>query len=242
MAIKASSIHFNNEPIDLSDGLKIKAIEDFASGADSEGAMQLSTTKLSQMSNEDLMDRFIQIDNQASMMKWRICWVLRQRFASNQLFGQYIDEFRSSVVTLCHNGRKEINRAWRAGKFCENYGINSLAEFKLSKTVIYELSAASNEDVAGKVLESIKTKDAPITVQETKLLLAQNKAVATIYPSNVDFEADVIESEVIDQISSEVIFTDEDQGIAKIIEFVQLYQDVVSKKRLITELEKLNWD
>lgn len=198
--------------------------------------------RLNDLSNEDLLDRFVNIDNQAEMMKWRICWVLRQRFESDKLFGQCIEEFMGSTQTLCQGRQKEINRAWRAGKFCENYGIDSLIEFKLSKTVVYELSQAVNEDIAGKVLDSIKTKDVPITVQETKLLLAQNRAVATIYPSNVELEADVIESEVIDQISSEVLFTDEDQGIAKIIEFVQLYQEVVSKKRLIAELEKLIWD
>ncbi len=197
--------------------------------------------RLNDLSNEDLLDRFVNIDNQAEMMKWRICWVLRQRFESDKLFGQCIEDFMGSTKTLCLGRQKEINRAWRAGKFCENYGIDSLIEFKLSKTVIYELSQAVNEDIAGKVLEIIKTKDVPITVQETKLLLAQNKAVATIYPLDGDLETEVIESEVVDKIDSSSPFTERDRAIKQIIDLIKLYQDIVPIDILIIELRKLDW-
>ena len=207
----------------------------------------LSLDGLKFLSNEELLGRYIEIDNGAARTKWHICWLLRQRFDSNILFGKYIDEFKSSVVTLCYNNRMSINRAWRAGKFCESNNINDIAEFKLSKTVIYELSAAANEDVATQVFEAIKERDTAISVQEAKRLLMQARAIEISVERQVEEtelssdESDGVEIEVEHPLLYEEE-SESDRAIEKVVDVVRMYQDIISIDALIRKLQSLGWN
>jgi len=134
---------------------------------------------LNEMTTKELLDRLYQVDNQATMMAWRIWWAIRQHYESDQLFGQFIAELKSdSTQTLCLTGQKEIYRAWTAGKFCEKYGINDLSEFGVSQTAIYELSRPVNEAIAEQILDSIKLQK--LSVNEVKRLLEQARVISTI--------------------------------------------------------------
>ncbi len=242
-AIRVDAIQFSDEPFIPNKDLSINEIKhNISTGADGANIFQASEKILSQMSNEDLFAKLIQIEQQSAIVYWKIWWILRKRYNSDTEFGRYIKEIENTDFgqTLCLTNQKKIYRSWRAGKFCETYKIDDLADFKLSKTVVYELSAAINEDVAGKVLESIKNKDIVVRVQEVKLLLEQSKAVATIYPLSNEVEAVVeVETEVVAEVEE-----NGDEGlkaIKKVIAVVELYQDVISIDALILELQKLTW-
>jgi hypothetical protein len=222
---------------------------------------------LNEMTTKELLDRLYQVDNQATMMTWRIWWAIRQHYESDQLFGQFIAELKSdSTQTLCLTGQKEIYRAWTAGKFCEKYGINDLSEFGVSQTAIYELSRPVNEAIAGQILDSIKLQKLP--VNEVKRLLEQARVVSTIEErektteSSEIIEADIIEGEeqhveVIDyrtihrreellQELSEIEAPglSEQQIATEILTFVRSYKNASPKiispiQALINELEKI---
>jgi len=205
----------------------------------------LSLNELKHLSNEELLNRYIEIDNGAARAKWHICWLIRQRFDSDKLFGQFIEAFANSTASLCSSSRASIYRAWRAGKFCESNNINDIAEFKLSKTVIYELSAAANEDVATQVFEAIKERDTIISVQEAKRLLMQARAIEVSVERQVEEtepnpdELDEIEVEHLPFYGEE---SESDRAIEKVVDVVRMYQDIISIDALIRKLQSLGWN
>jgi len=222
----------------------------------------LSLNGLKFLSNDELLGRYIQIDNGATRTKWHICWLLRQRFDSDKLFGQYIEEFRDSTGTLCPSNRKDLYRSWRAGKFCETYGINSLEDFKLSKTVVYELSQAANEDVAGSVFDFIKNQDVSVSVQEVRRLLEQAQSIegkGNIKAENklfdlmklgktdeVDSETIVVDyridihrrKELIQELCNESEHLTEEQILKEIITLIKSYKKVTSLNVLVSSVYK----
>lgn len=222
----------------------------------------LSLNGLKFLSNDDLLGRYIQIDNGATRTKWHICWLLRQRFDSDKLFGQYIEEFRDSTGTLCPSNRKDLYRSWRAGKFCETYGINSLEDFNLSKTVVYELSQAANEDVTGGVFDSIKNKDMPVSVQEVRRLLEQARSIeakGNIQADGklshsmeldktdevdsktivIDYHIDIYHrKELIQELCNESKHLTEEQVIKEIITLIKSYKKVTSLNALVSSVYK----
>ncbi len=215
----------------------------------------LSLLGLKLMSNEDLLNRFVQIDNGATWAKWMICWTLRQRFESDKLFGQYIEEFRDATGTLCPSSRKAIYRAWRAGKFCETYKINDLSEIGISKTAIYELSQAVNEDIADKVFETIKHQDVPIPVHEVRRMLEQARAIdgeSDIVPSGrvdddsvnsiestldvrvIDYQDNVHDrDEILDQLCRSADLLTEDRAVDELVKLIKTYRKVASLNVLV---------
>jgi hypothetical protein len=85
-----------------------------------------SVSALRNLSREDLLSRLKSIDNEYTVMKWRIWWAIRQDFPSDKLFGQYINELRESPKYADIVGSQtEIHRAYCAGRFCEKYGIKA---------------------------------------------------------------------------------------------------------------------
>ena len=144
MAVKKAKIPWKIEtaneliPIDL----------EFTTRADGANTFNIPTRQLDQMNSDDLMDKAFQIDERATIMFWKIMWIVRQRFDSDTLFGRYVEEYRNnSARTLCLSNSKEIYRAWIAGKFCETYGIDDISSIGLTKTAIYELGSPKYEDV-----------------------------------------------------------------------------------------------
>src|SRR5659263_102007 len=109
---------------------EIEARRAFIAGADKDGIIQQqesiwSFSDLKKLSNDELINRLEQIDNQAMLMRWRILWVLRQRFPSDRLFGQYIAELRATRA-ICAGSHQDVNRALHAGRFCERHQITDL--------------------------------------------------------------------------------------------------------------------
>jgi hypothetical protein len=184
LRVKSDSPNFAPDP----NKTKEQLIQELKTGADGEDDLSLSIRKINLMTNEDIVDRIIQIDNQATIMKWRMWWVIRQRFESDKLFGQWIEEFRGDATrTLCPSSTKEIYRAYTAGKFCEFYEINNLSIVGVSQTVIYELSRPVNEAIAGEVFNAVKFQRTP--VHEVKRLLEQARSIDPVHPAVFEMES-----------------------------------------------------
>ncbi len=238
MAIKKSKIQIRVRPTTT----PIMIDPEFDVSADGASELSISRRQLSQMNNDDLMDRAFQIDEMATIMFWKIIWIVRQRFDSDTLFGRYIEEYRlRSAGTLCPSNRKEIYRAWIAGKFCETYGIEHLSSIGLTKTSIYELGSPKNEDVAGEVFAEIKESKEPVPVHEVRRLLKKAKSIdALVETSRVITQPENIACIRGSHVEIGKVIVDIDEGaIDEIITLVKSQQSVAFVKRLINELQKM---
>lgn len=143
------------------------------------GKKVISFRDLQDLTNEQLVARFADIDAQATLTKWRIAWELRKRFPSNNEFGAYIEQLRNDPVhTNCVDSQQLMNRAANAGKFCERFGINSLDQIKIGKSIILELSRPIYDEISGELYrqfsqaalegEHIKYKDAVLAIEDAR--------------------------------------------------------------------------
>lgn len=129
---------------------------------------------LKKLDNEALLDRLEAVDNQATLIRWRILYELRCRFKSDTLFGQFIAELKNAR-TICDSSRGVIYREYKAGEFCERHNIQSLESAGVLKSTIYLLSKASNDDISEKIFKDIKRKNLPLI--EVERLIAQAKSI-----------------------------------------------------------------
>ena len=132
---------------------------------------------LKKLNPDELIDRLERIDNQGNLMKWHILYALRQKFASDKLFGQYIADVKATRPFWLSSSR-DVSRAVAAGRFCEKHNISDLNIIGVSQSCIYALSSPINEDVADKIFAKVKNKN--LSKKDVDRIIAQSKAVATI--------------------------------------------------------------
>jgi hypothetical protein len=70
-------------------------------------------TRLEDLNLDELANRYIEIDNQAHMMKGLILLEARNRFTSNNEFGDWV----KSVIAICDDGFQVRNRLMNYAKF-----------------------------------------------------------------------------------------------------------------------------
>jgi hypothetical protein len=179
-----------------------------------------SVSALKNLTTADLLSRLQSIDNQYTIMKWRIWWAIRQHFSSDKLFGQYLNELRQdSAYASCVGSQHEIHRAYCAGKFCEKNKINSLADAKVPRSAIYELSRPANEDIGNEIYDEIKRSHRRrFKLDEVERLIEQKKAVLTIE------KAPVQPVERVEYGGEKRVIQVED-GIAQTGELLEHYED-----------------
>ena len=184
---------------------EMEARRAFINGADKDGIIQqqesmLLFSDLKKLKNDELLDRLEQVDNQATLIRWRILWELRQRFKSDKLFGQYIAELKATRA-ICAGSTQDINRALHAGRFCAQHRITNLNSVGLLQSAVYALSRPVNEPIADEVYQKIKNKNMP--VKEVERFIEQAKAVLTIDESvEIDSNHSLTEA-TIEQINLE---------------------------------------
>lgn len=208
---------------------EIEARRAFIAGADKDGIIQQqesiwSFSDLTKLSNDDLVNRLEQVDNQAMLMRWRILWVLRQRFPSDRIFGQYIADLRATRA-ICAGSHQEVNRALHAGRFCERHQITDLKSTGLLQSAVYVLSRPTNEYVADEVYKKIKNKS--VQVKDVERYIEQAKAVLTIekqpqQPIEIDYEHELTERQII--LNNDNIASNEDfiESFSKVVMPVHL--------------------
>ena len=249
MATKKSKVPWNidtslaNEPF--------VADPNFLTSGDNAGALTLSTRQLTQMSNHELMDRVAQIDEQATLMIWRILWVIRQRFESDKLFGQYIEDYRSTATHGTSVGSQQsVNTAWLAGRFCETYKIYDLLSVNIPKSAIYELSRPMNEGVVGAVFDEIRVKKERVLFSDVKRLLSKARSVSSANENGGDVDrdssvrtcditsSDCEERSFEPESNVEVIDYDEVEEIDSVIEVANEEDDDETLEEIVTSIKK----
>ena len=151
--------------------------EQFLYDSDNKKKMGSLLGDLQDMDVEQLTDRWESIENQSKVMIWLIAYHLRERFASNIKFGNYIQELRerNPYHPLCVNAHSSITRFIHAGRFAVKHKITDIDKVGLSATVLYKLSSPVNENVADSVYKEIRSKNP--AVAEVDRLIMQKKSL-----------------------------------------------------------------
>ena len=137
--------------------LKQKPIEQNTETFVTNGAVDYQVQDLTVLSLDDLADRYSQIDLQSQLMKGLILLEARNRFASNNEFGDWI----KTVQTLCLD-RQEVRTRYM--NFARYFKDKDRAGISL--TAAYEISAPANEAIADKIYEYALNKN--LSVAEIK--------------------------------------------------------------------------
>ena len=117
-----------------------------------------NSDNLSDLSLEQLADRFESIEQQAQLFQGRILLEARNRFDSDIKFGEWIIKIGG---TLCSTTRQHRTRLMNLARFFENKELVGI-----SMTVAYEISAPANEAIADKIYEYALNKN--LSVAEIK--------------------------------------------------------------------------
>lgn len=150
---------------------------------------QVDKFTLADLTLEQLADRYKDIDRQSQMMKGLILLEARNRFSSNQEFGNWVVN-----IELSDDSFQNRNLFMNLARFFQNRKMSGI-----SLTVAYEISRPSNKDIAEKIYEYALNKNLKVLDIKEKIKLGKNKSTTSeIKPKNQ-------ESEGINEIESEVL-------------------------------------
>jgi hypothetical protein len=170
--------------------LKRQPIEQNTETFVTNGAVDYQIQDLTVLSLDDLADRYAQIDQQSQLMKGLILLEARNRFSSNNEFGDWV----KTVQTLCLD-RQEVRTRYmnfaRYFKDKERLGI--------SLTAAYEISAPVNEVVADKIYEYALHKNLPVAEIKKQIKAAKKELGIMIE----DFKGDTTQDALSESLSSE---------------------------------------
>ena len=124
-------------------------------------------TTLSDLSLDELIDRFIAIDNQAHLLKGLILLEARARFPSDKEFGQWVISTGINNSTKTRQIRTQLMNLAGYFKDKDTTGI--------SLSACYEISAPINADVADKVYQAALGKN--LSVAQIKAEIANAKGL-----------------------------------------------------------------
>ena len=127
----------------------------------------VDVTSLSDLSLDDLANRYYEIHCQSHLMKGLILLEARNRFSSNNEFGDWVQ----SVQSICLDSQPVRTRLMNYAKYFKEKDITGI-----SLSACYEISAPVNEDVADKVYEyalnrNLSVADIKAKIKEEKKLL-----------------------------------------------------------------------
>ena len=123
-------------------------------------------TRLEDLDLNELANRYIEIDSQAHMMKGLILLEARNRFPSNNEFGDWV----KSVIAICDDGFQVRNRLMNYAKFFQNKDTTGI-----SLSACYQISAPANAEVADKVYQEALNKN--LSVAQIKAEIAKAKGL-----------------------------------------------------------------
>ena len=124
-------------------------------------------TTLSDLSLDELIDRFIAIDNQAHLLKGLILLEARARFPSDKEFGQWVISTGINNSTKTRQIRTQLMNLAGYFKDKDTTGI--------SLSACYEISAPINADIADKVYQAALNKN--LSVAQIKAEIATAKGL-----------------------------------------------------------------
>jgi hypothetical protein len=119
-----------------------------------------SPTDLTSLNLDELAERYQDIDQQAQLMKGLILLEARNRFTSNNEFGDWIQ----TVPALCGDGNQIRNRYMNFAKYFKGKDRTGI-----SLTACYEISAPINEEVADKIYDYALHKNLSVSDIKSKI-------------------------------------------------------------------------
>jgi hypothetical protein len=126
----------------------------------------VDVTSLSDLSLDDLANRYYEIHCQSHLMKGLILLEARNRFSSNNEFGDWVQ----SVQSICLDSQPVRTRLMNfAGYFKDKSTIG------ISLSACYEISAPINADIADKVYQAALNKN--LSVAQIKAEIAKAKGL-----------------------------------------------------------------
>jgi hypothetical protein len=123
-------------------------------------------SSLTNLSVQELADRYVEINNQSQMMKGLILLQARERLPSNIEFGNWV----KSVSALCADGHQTLNRYMNFASYFKDKNREGI-----SLTACYEISAPINADIADKVYQTALGKN--LSVAQIKAEIANAKGL-----------------------------------------------------------------
>jgi hypothetical protein len=129
-------------------------------------------SSLTNLSVQELADRYVEINNQSQMMKGLILLQARERLPSNIEFGNWV----KSVSALCADGHQTLNRYMNFASYFKDKNREGI-----SLTAAYEISAPINADVADKVYQPYSIKTSLWLKLRLKLLRKPSKITSRLF-------------------------------------------------------------
>jgi hypothetical protein len=118
------------------------------------------SSDLKKLTLEALLDRLERVDNQASLLRWKIFSAIRAHFLSDKLYGQYLAELRENPNYAGLIGtQQDAHRSACAGRFCEKHGINNLNDAGILKSTVYARLIAQAKAITGEVVPEVQVID-----------------------------------------------------------------------------------
>jgi hypothetical protein len=182
---------------------------------------------LSTLSNEELIERYCDIEQQFQFMKGAILLELRNRFPSNIEFGNLV----KSVSALCADGHQTLNRYMHFANYFKDKDSTGI-----SLTACYEISAPVNEDVADKVYEYALNKN--LSVADIKAKIKEEKKLLPI----LEINSEEHDQESFTEADHDTIKKEELMPREDVSEFVKLsFSQMFSLYLKMKPLECLNY-
>ena len=248
----------------------INEYEEFKKGAEKDlplsnksTASSIEKTQLSELSKLDewqLADKFEQLDGDYHLLKWNIASLIKGKFKSDKLYGQFLQELRDRYPShpLCMIKTATLRRYYKAAEICNTLKILNLKAVGLSPTIIYELGELKNKEKLEDIYNQIKNEN-PLSSKKKK-----KDAILEVFQKNPKVQdvqrlikqADSIDGEVIHPLlevldidngrlqseSSEIIVNDvinqqkiNDEIVERVLDFINSFSISVLDKRLILD-------
>ena len=127
---------------------------------------KINRTSLIDLSLDELASQYVQIDEQAHMMKGLILLEARSRFPSNKEFGEWV----KSVVSICDNSHQVRNRLMNFARFFKDRDTSGIG-----LSICYLISEPKNQDIAENIYSEIVGKNLPL--KEVHELILEKKGI-----------------------------------------------------------------
>jgi len=186
----------------------------------------LSSSALSKLNEWELADKFEKIDGDYHLLKWKIASLIKGKFKSDKLYGQFLQELRDTHPShpLCTIKTATLRRYYKAAEICDILKIDNLKAVGLSPTMIYELGELKNKDKLNEIYEQIKNEN---VVSSSKSKKKKKAEILEVLQKNAKVEdvkrliklADSIDGEVIESTidgQSSLVIDAEDHEVLEV--------------------------
>ena len=141
---------------------------------------ETSPLVLSDLSLEQLVDTYTQVDQQSQFLKGSILLEARKRLPSNNEFGKWVE----SVGTLCSDTKQTRTKYMNLAKYFKDKSYTGI-----SLTCCYEISAPINADVADQVYGYALNKNLSVAQVKEQIQIAKGYLLSYVIETTEESKA-----------------------------------------------------